>query len=228
MLPREALAYIFRPDKPGEMEHIPLLEQRVKVLREAGQVLVDKFNGSIVNCIKHSNNDAMQLLELIVENFESYQDEHTFMDQKVYLYKRAQILIADLWSCFEGQGLCEFKNIDYITMFADYRVPQALVHFDILQYSDFLMDILKKGEKVSDSKSAHLLRSGDRLEIEIRGNSIWAVELIRKEIVHKIQHGHKDKHINAILLDFYIWDYSKTHAKEMMDIPIHHTRSIHY
>jgi hypothetical protein len=39
----------------------------------------------------------------------------------VCLYKRAQILVADIWACFEGQGYGEFNDIDEITMFADYR-----------------------------------------------------------------------------------------------------------
>ena len=37
------------------------------------------------------------------------------------LYKRAQILIADLWLCFDGKGLGQFDDIHTLTMFADYR-----------------------------------------------------------------------------------------------------------
>ena len=39
----------------------------------------------------------------------------------VKFYKRAQILIADLWACFEGKGYGQFHDIDTLTMFADYR-----------------------------------------------------------------------------------------------------------
>jgi hypothetical protein len=39
----------------------------------------------------------------------------------VSFYKRAQILIADIWGCFEGKGLGFFEDIDHLTMFADYR-----------------------------------------------------------------------------------------------------------
>ena len=39
----------------------------------------------------------------------------------VALYKRPQILIGDTWACFNGEGLGTFKDIDDITMFADYR-----------------------------------------------------------------------------------------------------------
>lgn len=40
---------------------------------------------------------------------------------QVTFYKRAQILVADIWGCFEGQGIGFFADIDCITMFADYR-----------------------------------------------------------------------------------------------------------
>lgn len=39
----------------------------------------------------------------------------------VSFYKRAQILIGDLWSCFEGEGYGSFYDIDSLSMFADYR-----------------------------------------------------------------------------------------------------------
>jgi len=39
----------------------------------------------------------------------------------VAIYKRAQILIADIWSSFRGTGFGEFRDIDSLTMFADYR-----------------------------------------------------------------------------------------------------------
>ena len=37
-----------------------------------------------------------------------------------------QILVSDLWALFEGQGRGRFDDIDTLTMFADYRVPQSL------------------------------------------------------------------------------------------------------
>lgn len=39
----------------------------------------------------------------------------------VKIYKRVQILVADIWACFEGKSYGEFNDIDSITMFADYR-----------------------------------------------------------------------------------------------------------
>jgi hypothetical protein len=46
---------------------------------------------------------------------------HICVSVTVAIYKRAQILIGDIWACFHDQGLGHFKDIDTITMFADYR-----------------------------------------------------------------------------------------------------------
>ena len=73
------------------------------------------------------------------------------MNKSVAIYKRAQILIADVWACFEGQSHGEFKDIDTITMFADYRIPQALMYFGALEYSETLKEYLRKD---------HLMKSG--------------------------------------------------------------------
>jgi hypothetical protein len=63
----------------------------------------------------------------------------------VSIYKRAQILVADVWSCFQDQGLGKFPDISEITMFADYRVPQMLIYYDCLEYSPELKEKIAKG-----------------------------------------------------------------------------------
>ncbi|KAJ2642567.1 hypothetical protein GGF44_001597, partial [Coemansia sp. RSA 1694] len=125
-------------------------------------------------------------------------------------------------------------DIDCVTMFADYRVPQALCHFGALEYSPRLMQYLRESERavaeVGEKRAAGrvppvpgLLPSGHQWEMEIRGNSIWAVELIRQHIERE-----SGTRVSAILIDFYLWDYSKEYAKEMAAIPIHLTRSTNY
>ena len=161
-----------------------------------------------------------------------------FDEQVVYFLKRAQILIADLWACFDGQGYGKFDDIDSITIFADYRVPQALVYFGLLDYGSELIQVLEKHSSYHDSpgkdtnlkdplerEMAETIPHGDRKEMEIRGCSIWGVELLRREISKKV---HPTP--NAILIDFYIWDFvTKNRGKmEALNIPFHRTRSIYY
>lgn len=54
--------------------------------------------------------------------------------------------MADFWGIMEARGEGNIPNLDYLTMFADYRVPQALVYLGALRYSDALMEALKKGK----------------------------------------------------------------------------------
>src|SRR6218665_56305 len=75
----------------------------------------------------------------------------------VAIYKRAQILVADIWACCGGQGIGTFTDIDTLTAFADYRIPQALVWFGVLQYSEHLMELLHAGAFVQVIVSIILL-----------------------------------------------------------------------
>ena len=200
---------------------IPLLKERVKNLNETGKLLVEKYQNSFVNVLKSCNKSAKALLDLVVTQFPCFRDEATFQNQNVGLYKRAQILIADIWACFEGKGLGEFADISTLTMFADYLVPRGLQFLNVMEYSNELQDILRQGE---------LLPYGSQLEVEIRGCSIWAVELICKELRKMQKENVHDEMvvINAILVDFFLWDYTKAHEDEIKGFPMHKTRSIFY
>lgn len=48
--------------------------------------------------------NQVALRDLVVSSFESYRDESTFKDRPVKIYKRAQILVADIWAAFEGMN----------------------------------------------------------------------------------------------------------------------------
>lgn len=137
----------------------------------------------------------------------------------VRILKRAQILISDLWACFNQEGLGEFTDIDEITMFADYRVPQILHNLGTISYSKTLTAHIQELKPIEHN---------DRREVEIRGVSIWAVELIRRAILKK----HPQAKINAILIDFYLWDTAKLIQQQLGglgdNISCHRTRSIYY
>ena len=77
-----------------------------------------EFYGSFVTCIEEASGSAATLVNLIVDNFPCFKDVARFEAKTVRFYKRAQILVADLWACFEGTGYGRFHDIDGITMFA--------------------------------------------------------------------------------------------------------------
>ncbi|CAK9808371.1 Queuosine salvage protein [Anthophora plagiata] len=221
---RSEAEHIFRGDNQTT---VPLLEERVKSLRDTGKVLLEKYQGTFTTCIEKCSRSAKQLLELVVNDFESYRDEAVYeidgSRHEVSFYKRAQILIGDIWACYKGEGIGEFKDIDCITMFADYRIPQVLVHFGAMRYSDSLLEKLQ-----SDVE----LKNGSQDEIEIRGCSIEAVERVRDKVRVLIESNPDLKFsktdINAILIDHFLWDYRREHADELESIPYHKTRCIYY
>ncbi|CAG2165674.1 unnamed protein product [Oppiella nova] len=195
---------------------IPLLLKRLEVLRESGRVLIEKFGSSFLNCIQESDSKATNLLKLIVNNFSSFRDQTIYRGQRVSFYKRAQILIADIWAAFEGNGFADFQDIDELTMFADYRVPQVLVYFDAIEYSQQLNDILKDEN--------HLFKSGDEYEVEIRAASIVAVHRITQLIKTM-----NNSSINSVIIDFYLWDYRRENSQPIDEkTPFHRVRDIFY
>ncbi|XP_003475121.1 queuosine 5'-phosphate N-glycosylase/hydrolase [Cavia porcellus] len=214
----DQVRHIFRSDTDVPM---PLMEDRHRVLNEAGRILLEKFGGSFLTCVRKSERSAQKLLHLIVENFPSYRDVTQFEGKRVAFYKRAQILVADTWSVLGGRGDGCFPDIASITMFADYRLPQVLAHLGALKYSEELLEKLHKGE---------MLLYGDKQEVEIRGCSLWCVELIRDCLLELIEKKSEKPtaEINSILLDYYLWDYARDHREDMKGIPFHRTRCIYY
>jgi len=88
---------------------------------------VKEFYGSFVTCIEEANGSAAALVNLLVDNFPCFRDVARFESKTIRFYKRAQILVADLWACFEGTGYGRFHDIDSITMFAG-TFPVASAH----------------------------------------------------------------------------------------------------
>ncbi|KAI9713498.1 MAG: hypothetical protein M1820_000880 [Bogoriella megaspora] len=114
-LSKELLQHILRS---ATSEQIPLLDERLNCLHEAGKVLHEQFNNSIVELVQRANKSAAKLVILLAEHFPCFRDESRFERKKVKFYKRAQIFVADLWAAFDGQGFGEFHDIDKLTMFA--------------------------------------------------------------------------------------------------------------
>ena len=245
----EVLKHVFRS---ATEEEIPLFQERMACLREAGNVLYEvrvfffffrkllvtndclqKYNCSFTNCIEAANHSASALVNLLAEDFPCFNDVVSFENRKkVRFLKRAQICVADLWAAFDGEAFGHFDDIDKITMFADYRVPQILNTLGCLSYSPKLNNTIRQ---------KRLIENGHTWEIQLRGMcitlpllilaylatgcSIWCVELIRREILK----NHPDAKINAILIDFFLYDTTKEReAAGQEEIPHHRTRSIWY
>jgi len=198
---------------------IPLLQERVNCLHEVGSILCAEYGGKFTNLMNKCDNSAVKLLQLVLKHFNCFRDISTFKGRTVSIHKRAQILVADIWCLFEGTGKGSFPDISKLTMFADYRVPQSLQHYGVFQYDNELMEFLKKDE---------IMANGHKYEVEIRGCSVHAVELLTEKIKLLLQKNNCQAVVNSILVDQYLWGYRRKYAEEMKAFPFHKVRSIYY
>lgn len=166
--------------------------------------------------IDEADFSATALVVMLADELSCFRDEHVFEGRRVNFYKRAQILVADLWACFGGESFGEFHDIDELTMFADYRVPVTLTMLHCLQFGPKLE---------AHIKAKKMIPSGSSWECQLRGASVWCVEMIRREILKR----HPKVNINAALIDFYLYDTAKEmEALGAEGLPHHRTRSIWY
>ncbi|KAI0753368.1 hypothetical protein C8Q80DRAFT_1096903 [Daedaleopsis nitida] len=253
--PVPLIEHVFRP-AARSVEGIPLLEERIRILREVGSILSSEYGGSFCGFIDvfrrryENRGTALQLVKMIADTFPSFRDEHVYEGRRVYIWKRAQILVAEMWAAFYPEDASAphplfpaGPAIHELTMFADYRVPQILNHLRIISYPPSLVNMLNTRTP---------LPSGCAEELSIRAASVVAVEDVRNEILKIIAAvdnapsslelrtataSDRTLAVSSVLIDFYLWDLAKRCESQVEDVgrvqsskmlPTHRTRSIWY
>lgn len=185
----EEFDQIFNPN-------IPLKLERIRLMNDAGKVLVEKYDGLFSNYLKKVGYlNSWNFINSLIKDFPSFYDFNE--EYSCFFLKRAQILVADLWAASEGKLFN--GTIEELTIFADYRyrkrlvyhfqffrIPQVLNSLDLIKYRPHLKLKLYKKE---------ILPSGSKEEAEIRAISIIACEKLKKLLSCN----------NAVELDFYLW-----------------------
>ena len=195
----------------GGQGELQLLEDRVQILNEVGQFLVQEHDGKAHQLVEAVGMSAVTLARLLAEKLSSFRDVAGYMGHKVFFYKRAQIFAADLYGAFDGKGWGSFMDMGKLTAFADYKLPQVLRHLGILSYTQGLAQAV-------DQRIP--LEAGSPEEVEIRANTIWAVELIRREVERL------GTELMAFEIDWILWNMGQ--AEEFKVRPYHRTVSIFY
>ncbi|KAF9046548.1 hypothetical protein BJ165DRAFT_1527632 [Panaeolus papilionaceus] len=274
LCPDSLIDHVFRRADQSA-EPVPLLKERIAIMREVGFILSNGYGGSFQGFLtefqrRHNGNGtALDLVKMVTEVFPSFRDEVYYENKKglnlsrssppnnfahrlvlkysVCFWKRAQILVAEIWAAFYPASPSDTHpifpgskgpEIRRLTMFADYRVPQILHHLCILTYPQPLVRKLQ---------SHVYLPSGSKEEVSLRAASIVSVERVREEILRLIREEDKGGSasklvsdaglVSSVLIDFYLWDLAKKiesgeekvqglQTAEMA--PIHRTRSIWY
>ncbi|MCA9487793.1 MAG: queuosine salvage family protein [Nanoarchaeota archaeon] len=190
---------------------IPLFEERLNILRDVGTTLLKKFDGEFTNVLKKANGDSRKLLGLIVENFPSFEDSSIYNGRRVYFYKRAQLLVADIFQAFKKHEFGKLTNVDKLTACADYKLPFVLRRLGIFSYSNYLADKIDNQIQIDKDSEE---------ELELRSNTIFVVEMIKQKLKNKI------KKVDSIHVNDHIWFLGQNKLKN--DKPYHLTRTTSY
>jgi hypothetical protein len=189
-------------------EEIPMFNERLKILKDIGKSLSDNNLKYFFDIFKNSNNSAIDLINKTVILFPSFNDSFIFEGNKYNFFKRVQLIPAMIYGRFQKENI--FNDIDFLTVFADYRVPQTLRKLGLVDYSDSL------NKKIINRE---YLEVGSDEELEIRISTIQASLCIKEMFNQK-------KYINSLHIDYFLWKK----GKEMLepDYDFHRTRTIYY
>lgn len=194
----------------GNVE-IPMFQERVKISNEVGRILSTKYNGSFVNLFNQSNKDSMKLMSLVISNFPSFFDEEEFRGVNVPFYKRAQLNSKMVSDALVSVGEQPLANLDKLTAFADYKIPQILRSFGIIEYASDLSQRIDNQD---------LIEKGSPEEIEIRIATILSVEKMRQELLKRFPW------VTSSHVDSMLWNRSQDKTLEVK--PYHRTYTTSY
>ncbi len=196
----------------GEGPPVPLFKERLVNLRELGEVLCRDWQGTFQAFMERNGSDVVSLVEAVASSFPSFADEALYRGKKVRFYKRAQILAGDLAGALEEKGSPPlFPDLEKLTAFADYKLPQILRHAGILVYSR---------ELAAKVDNRVLLPPQSEEEVEIRASTVWAVEELRRRLAAL------GSACTAMELDWLLWHLSQSMPADVK--PYHLTRTIFY
>lgn len=178
---------------PGAGE-LPLAEQRASALRELGEGLA-RLGITPLGLVRAAKSSAAALIATLVREFPSYADVQRLpgADDSAPLefHKRAQLVCSMLHGARVGGG---FRDIEALTVFADYRLPQLLrvVDVGILHLAPALAARIDAGEPiVRDSAEEVLLRAA----------TVWGATAVGDAL--RARAGAAD--ITQAQLDYYLW-----------------------
>jgi putative queuosine salvage protein len=200
----EQLRGVFR----GGNSELQLLDERARIWREVGAVLVQRYDGRFSNVFDSAGSCA-ELLDVLTRDFPRFDDTAIYDGQTVRFWKLAQLSVWILQATLPGGA--GFEDLHRLTAFADYVVPAALRVLGITHYSDELETAIREGRPVD---------AGSPWEVEIRAHTIYACEELTRRVNEL-----RPPELQAIVpqVDARLWvPFHRTHY------PHHLTRTIFY
>lgn len=185
---------------------IPLLEERYKIVTDIAKIVNIKMNGNFYQYIKNMNTDK-EVFETIISNFSSFNDTRIYKGKTIYFYKLAQLLTSDILHVIK---IKEHRQVNFSNLLgcADYKIPQVMQGFGILEYDAKLYSLLETKTEIEENSE---------YEVEIRASMIVVINYIYEQI---------NKRINRIDINDFIWCKGQDKTKKYM--PYHLTRTTSY
>jgi hypothetical protein len=131
---------------------LQLLEERAAILRDAGERLLERWDGRFANLVA-SASDVESYLRLLTAEFPRFDD--------VPFWKLAQL---SAW-ILHIERVVAWPDLVRLTAFADYIVPAALRALGILRYSPELARAVDTWTPIE---------AASPWEVEIRAATVWA------------------------------------------------------
>lgn len=187
---------------------IPLLKERFEIVQQLAAEL--KQIPDLAAAMQAEND--VELLNKIVANFDNFRDISRYKGREIYFFKRAILLVGDLILNIDAIRAA-VKNEDDMLGCADYKIPQVLRQLGILEYTAELAALVDSEQEIPHDSE---------MEIEIRANMLYAVELIRDRMQEQ------GSEMNSVQIDNALWLLSKTPEFKAEAKPYHLTRTVYY
>lgn len=166
-----------------------LFEWFAAALHDLGAFVSAELGGNYSNILDRSSHRANHIVDLLCK-MAMYRDVAQLDGRVIPLLKRAQIFVHDIGIALDDAAAPPIQELEQLTVFADNMLPFVLENFGVLSYEAALAARIASGE----------LRPGERAEIELRANAIWASELLRRELAKQ------GAPTTAREIDFALWN----------------------
>ncbi|PKK74597.1 hypothetical protein RhiirC2_656249 [Rhizophagus irregularis] len=181
-----------------------LVELITWTLNDTGRILEENgyknFAAFILEAAKPEKpNEKSKASRFLVRAFPAFRDITKVDGEPVYIFKKAQLLAANLYRHFHSNVNSQTTNFDFsdisdLTLCADNIIPTMLNHFNVINLTSSLKKYFDDGKEITNIQDASRLRAAavDACEIIVSR----AKELGRNEI-------------NLMDLNEYIWRLGK-------------------
>ncbi len=173
--------------------------------------MISKFDSRWNNVLKKANNSAYLLTEILADEFTPFDDTSLYSDVNIGYYKRAQLNSKMISDAQILKGNSELDDLEKLTAFADYKVPQILRSLGILNYSN---------ELASKIDSLQIIRRDSEEENEIRIATILSVERVLKALSGRFPD------VTSSHVDSLLWNKSQSLKRDIN--PYHRTYTTAY